>query len=171
LSFKNKEELEVKKIKIGGIIEHTDLSLISIENIPDRPGFAGLTFQTLSQRGINIEFIIHCLNQKGFSQVIFCVSRAQKEEAMVVLNEIKPQIGNPDFLIDSDIAVVSIFGPHFRERPGIAGTFFAALNSKGINIQAISTSISTCSCIISSRDLLNAVKAIGEAFDVPGGEE
>lgn len=161
----------MKKIKLGGIIEHKGLSLISIENIPDRPGIAGLTFQTLSQRGINIEFIIHCLNQKGFSQVIFCVSHAQKEEAMVVLNEIKPQIGNPDFLIDSDIAVVSIFGPHFRERPGIAGTFFAALNSKDINIRAISTSISTCSCVISSRDLLSAVKAIGEAFDVPGGEE
>ncbi len=58
----------MKKIKLGGIIEHTDLSLISIENIPDRPGIAGLTFQTLSHRGINIEFIIHCLNRKGRSQ-------------------------------------------------------------------------------------------------------
>ena len=161
----------MKKIKLGGIIEHKGLSLISIENIPDRPGIAGLTFQTLSQRGINIEFIIHCLNQQGLSQVVFCVSRAQEKEATVVLNEIKPRIGNPDFLVDSDIAVVSIFGPHFRERPGIAGTFFSALNSKGINIRAISTSISTCSCVISSCDLLNAVKAIGEFFDVPGDEE
>lgn len=161
----------MKKIKLGGIIEHRGLSLISIENILDRPGIAALIFQSLSHRGINIEFIIHCLSQKGLSQVIFCVSRSKKEEALAVLNEIKPRIGNPDFLIDSDIAVVSIFGPHFRELPGIAGAFFAALNSKGINILAISTSISTCSCVIPSSRLSDAVKAIGEAFDVPGGEE
>lgn len=161
----------MKKIKLGGIIEHKDLSLVSVENIPDRPGIAGLILQTLSFRGINVEFIIHCLNQKGQSQVILCVSRSKSDEAMAVLNEISSRIGDPELFINSDIAVVSIFGPHFRERPGIAGTFFAALNSKDINIMAISTSISTCSCVIHSSDLSRAVKVIGEAFDVPGGEE
>ena len=160
----------MKKINLGGIIEHRDLSMISIENIPDRPGIAGLTFQALSRRGINVEFIIHCLNRKGESQVILCVSHSKSDETLAVINEIKAGIGNPDILINSDIAVISIFGPHFRERPGIAGTFFAALNSKGINIMAISTSISTCSCVIPSADLSNAVKAIQEAFELPGGE-
>lgn len=161
----------MKKIKLGGIIEHTDLSLISIENIPDHPGIAGLTFQTLSHRGINIEFIIHCLNRRGQSQVILCVSRSKSQEALSVLDGIKGRIGDPDIFIDSSIAVVSIFGPHFRDRVGIAGTFFAALNSKGINIMAISTSISTCSCVIPSADLISAVNAIREVFELPGGEE
>lgn len=161
----------MKKIKLGGIIQHTDLTLISIENIPDRPGIAGLTFQTLSRRGINVEFIIHCLNQTGQSQVILCVSESKGDEALVVLNEIRKTIGNPDLFVNSDIGVVSIFGPHFRERPGIAGTFFEALNAKGINIMAITTSISTCSCVIHSSEMETALKAIGEAFDVPGGEE
>ncbi len=161
----------MKKVKLGGIIEHTGLSLISIENIPDHQGIAGLTFQSLSKRGINVEFIIHGLNQKGKSQLLFGVPRAKSEEVLVILNEIKPQIGNPDFVINSKIAVVSIFGPHFRELPGIAGTFFTALNSKRINILAISTSISTCSCVIPSERLSDAVKAIGEVFDIPGSEE
>jgi aspartate kinase len=161
----------MKKIKIGGIIEHTDLSLISIENIPDRPGIAGLTFQALSYRGINVEFIMHCLNQKGKSQVILCISHSKSDEALAVLHDLKPRIGDPDLFMNSDIAVVSIFGPHFRERPGIAGTFFSALNSGGINIMAISTSISTCSCVIQSSDLPIAIEAIGGAFEIPGGGE
>lgn len=160
----------MKKIKLGGIIEHKDLSMISIEQIADRPGIAGLTFQTLSRRGINVEFIIHCLNCRGESQVVLCVSQTKSDETLAILEQIKPQIGNPELFIDSEIAVVSIFGPHFRERPGIAGTFFAALNARGINIIAISTSISTCSCVISSGDLPAALLAIGEAFEVPGGE-
>jgi aspartate kinase len=161
----------MEKIKLGGIIEHTDLSLISIENIPDFPGMVGLIFQSLSQWGINVEFIIQCLNRGGKSQVIFCVSRSKSDEVMVVLDEIKGQIGDPDFRINSDIALISIFGPHFRERPGIAGAFFTALSSQGISIMAISTSISTCSCVIPSDDLSAAVKVIGEVFEVPGGEK
>jgi aspartokinase len=160
----------MKKIKLGGIIEHTGLSLISIENIPVHPGVAGLTFQSLSRRGINVEFIIQGQNRKGKSQILFGVSRTKSEEAMVTLNQIKSLIGDPEIIVNSDIAVVSIFGPHFREVPGIAGTFFASLNSKDINILAISTSISTCSCVIPSSRLSDALKAIGEAFDVPGEE-
>jgi aspartate kinase len=160
----------VKKIILGGIIEHTDLSMISIENIPDHPGIAGLTFQALSHRGINVDFIIHCLNREGKSQVILGVSRSKSEDALAGINRIKAEIGNPDIFINSDIAVLSIFGPHFRERPGIAGAFFTALNAKEINILGITTSISTCSCVIHSSDLSKALKAIKEAFELPGGE-
>jgi aspartokinase len=160
----------MKKIKLGGIIEHTDLSLVSIENIPDRPGVAGLIFQSLGRRGLNVEFIMHCLNQRGESQVILCISRSAADEALAVLNELKPQIKFLNLTFNSDIAVVSIFGPHFRERPGIAGSFFGALNSRNINIMAISTSISTCSCVIGASDLATAVKAIEQAFEIPGSE-
>jgi len=160
----------MKKIKLGGIIEHTDLSLVSIENIPDRPGVAGLIFQSLGRRGLNVEFIMHCLNQRGESQVILCVTRSAADEALAVLNELKPEIQFLNLHSNPDIAVVSIFGPHFRERPGIAGSFFAALNAQQINIMAISTSISTCSCVISASDLSKAVQAIEQAFEVPGSE-
>jgi aspartate kinase len=160
----------MKKIKLGGIIEHAGLSLISIENIPDRPGIAGLIFQTLSRVGINIEFIVHGLTQRKKNHILFAVSRSKGEEVLVILNRIKSQIGDPELNINHEIAIVSIFGPHFRELPGIAGTFFAALDTKGISILAISTSISTCSCIIPSIRLAEAVLAIGEAFEVPGGE-
>jgi aspartokinase len=162
----------MKKIKLGGIIEHTGLSLISIENIPaHHPGMTGLTFQSLSRRGINVEFIIQGQNRNGESQILFGVSRTKSEEAMVILNQIKSQIGDPEFRVNSEIAVVSVFGPHFREVPGIAGTFFTALNSKSIDILAISTSISTISCVIPSSKLSDAIKAIGEAFDIPGEED
>jgi aspartate kinase len=161
----------MKKVKLGGIIEHTGLSLISIENIPDRPGIAGLIFQALSRIGINIEFIVHGLTQRRKNYILFAVSRSKGEEVLVTLNKIKPQIGDPELSINPEIAVVSIFGPHFRELPGIAGIFFAALDTKGISILAISTSISTCSCIIPSTRLADAILAIGEVFEVPGEVE
>ena len=160
----------MKKIKLGGIIEHRDLNVLSLENIPDQSGVAGIIFQALGQRGINIQFIVQTLNRLRQSQVILAVAESEGREALAVMEELRPRIGHPDLTLQSDRAIISIFGPHFRERPGIAGTFFQALGSQGINLLAVSTSISTCSCIIRASDLSTAVKAIEQAFDVPGSE-
>ena len=66
-----------------------------------------------------------------------------------------------------NVAIISIFGPDFRERPGIASTMFSALGAKQINILAISTSISTLSCVIDADCLDEAVVAMRETFDLP----
>jgi aspartate kinase len=70
-------------------------------------------------------------------------------------------------IANPEVAIVSIFGPDFRERPGIAGTMFDALAGQGINILAISTSISTVSCVIGSDDLEMALISLRQTFDLP----
>jgi aspartate kinase len=62
-----------------------------------------------------------------------------------------------------------VFGPHFGQRSGVAGIMFSALASAGINILAISTSISSLSCIIDLDDMDKAVEAIHDAFQTPKG--
>ena len=161
----------MKKIKLGGIIEHRDLNVLSLENIPDQPGVAGIIFQALGFRGINVQFIVQTLNRLCLSQVILAVAESEGQEALAVMEELRPRIGHPDLTHHANRAIISIFGPHFRERPGIAGTFFQALGSRGINILAVSTSISTCSCVIEAVDLPGAVKAVGETFELPGTED
>jgi len=66
-----------------------------------------------------------------------------------------------------EVAIVSIFGPDFRERPGIAGRMFDALAGRQVNILAISTSISTVSCVVASAQLDLALRALRETFDLP----
>jgi aspartokinase len=63
--------------------------------------------------------------------------------------------------------MVSVFGPHFGELPGVAGVMFSALAKADINILAISTSISSLSCIIDSDRSDEAIQALQEAFDRP----
>jgi len=159
----------MKKFKLGGIIEHRDLNVLGLENIPDQPGLTGIIFQALAHRGINVQFIVQTLNRLHQNQIILAVAESEGREALAVMEELRPRIGHPDLTLQSNRAIISIFGPHFRERPGIAGTFFQALGSQGISILAISTSISTCSCVIEAADLPRAVKAVGQAFELPGG--
>ncbi len=89
------------------------------------------------------------------------------EKALDLMDSIKTTVAAQDIVHDASVGLVSIFGPDFRQRPGIAGEMFAALGQADINIQAISTSISTISCVIQATHVPEAVRALQDTFEMP----
>jgi len=156
-----------QKIKIGGILQRRDLVKISVLGIPDRPGVAGAIFDALGERDINCPFVVHTIDSRSLDTIVLCVSRDRLDEALAALTGVAEKVGAEGVIHRAEVAVISVFGPHFGERPGIAGAMFSAVASAGINIQAISTSISSLSCLIDACDLDDAVQALEEAFDGP----
>jgi aspartokinase len=157
----------VRKIKAGGIIQNTGLAKIGVMSVPDRPGIAGVVLTDLGERGINVQFIVQCIDLQNRTHIILCVAQDDLEKALLAIEGVKPQVQAEEVTCQPDIAVVSVFGPDFRDQPGIAGLAFSALASVGINILAISTSISTLSCVLDGDRAVEAVDSLREAFDVP----
>jgi aspartate kinase len=140
---------------------------VGVLSTPDHPGIAGKILGTLGNEGINIQFIVHSAGLKGRGNIVFCVDRKDLESTLQILARIQPEGSYEKVTHHAPVGIISIFGPHFREKPAIAGTMFAALGDRGINILAISTSISTLSCVIDEGILPDAVKAICDAFELP----
>ena len=159
--------MEKKTIKIGGIMQSTDLSMVGVMSAPDRPGIASSIMDSLGQNGVNVEFIVQCIDLNDLSNIVFCVKETAVERALSLLKEVQQEIGARRVVVTRDVAILSIFGPDFRQRPGIAGAMFSTLAERGINILAISTSISTVSCLIVADRLADAVQAIRESFELP----
>lgn len=159
--------METEKIRIGGVMQNAHLALLNVTAVPARPGTAAAILSGLGNRGINVQFIVQCIDQSDRDQIALCVDREDLEAAQQIVEGIAPALEAGKVLVHPETAIVSIFGPDFRERPGIAGTMFNALASQGINILAISTSISTVSCVIQSRDLEVALIALRRTFDLP----
>ncbi len=157
----------MKKVKIGGIIQSKQLAQVGVLSTPDQPGLAGKILGALGKEGINIHFIVQSADLFGRGNIIFCISQEDLGETLGFLNQNKLSMGYEKVVHRSPVAIVSIFGPHFREKPAIAGTMFTALGNCGINILAISTSISSLSCVIEEALLPQAVNAISEAFELP----
>ena len=155
------------KIKIGGIMKSPYLSEIGVLGIPSRPGTASAILGALGKDGINVQFIVQCLDADAQDHVVFCVNQDDLDAALEIVNAIKDHVEASSVTHNRSVATVSIFGPDFRERPAIAGMMFQALASRGINILAISTSISTVSCVIDAEHLAEAVASITETFDLP----
>jgi aspartate kinase len=155
------------KIRIGGIMQNGHLALLNVTAVPDRPGIAASILGQVGSRGINVQFIVQCIDHAQQDQVALCVDRDDLPVALEIVRRIAPEIeaGRVDTV--REVAIVSIFGPDFRERPGIAGAMFDALAARQINILAISTSISTVSCVVVSAKLDDALHALRETIDLP----
>jgi aspartokinase len=155
------------KVKVGGIMASTGLATVRILSLPDRPGVVGTVLHALGKRNINIEFIVHNLDLEGNGNITFCINQKDLEVALEVLEGVKPLIEAKGISNHPNVAVISVFGPHFRERPMISGLMFNTLGTTGINVLAISTSISSCSCVIQADRIEDAVRALHETFEAP----
>ena len=155
------------KIKVGGIMQSDGRAVVMVMSCPDRPDIAGLVLGALGDRNINIEFLVQTFDLDGFSNFTLCIDRKDLESTIEVLEALKPSIEAKVISYNPNVAVISVFGPHFREKPKISGIMFSALASVGINSIAISTSISSVSCVVEAGDAEAAVGALGEAFEAP----
>ena len=156
-----------QKIKIGGIIQKRNLAKIGVMSILDRPGVAGAIFSALGERGINVPFIVHNIDLNNLDNIVICVAQEDLTAALEALNTVQETVGAKEIVYDREVGIVSMFGPHFGERPGIAGVMFSALASASINILAISTSISSTSCLVDVDDMDEAIQVLEETFELP----
>jgi len=145
----------------------TGLAMVSILSVPDRPDVAGTILHAMGKNNVNIEFVVLSSDVEGNGNMTFCIDQKNLEAAIGVLEGIKPLIEARGISYHPNVAMISVFGPHFRERPMISGLMFNALGTSGINILAISTSISSCSCLIQADQTEDAMRALHQTFEAP----
>jgi aspartate kinase len=157
----------VKKTRIGGIMHSDGLALVGVLAIPSRPGVAGRILSALGDQHINVQFIVQTVDHVGRDHVVFCVCDEDLSQTLDLLQPVREAVLARDVVCETGTSTISIFGPDFRQRPGIAGQMFAALGRIDINIKAISTSTSTITCVIPSDRVAEAIKALEDTFEVP----
>ncbi|MCS7259996.1 MAG: ACT domain-containing protein [Anaerolineae bacterium] len=157
----------MKKVRIGGMMHSSGLAMVGVLAMPSRPGLAGKILSTLGEHSINVPFIVQIVDQDGHDHVVFCVSSPDLSATLELLQDVRHEVQAKEVVHETNVGTVSIFGPDFRQRPGIAGQMFAALGRVGINIKAISTSMSTITCVVQGDRIRDALKALEETFEFP----
>lgn len=155
------------KVKAGGIIRNERLAKIGVLSAPDRCGLACDVLRVIAQEGINVEFIVQCIDLADNSHIVLCVSEDDLDTALSALKPLRSTLKAEQITSQRNVVLMSVFGPDFRERPAIAAAVFESMASAGINIMAISTSISTVSCLIDGNRAEDAVVALRDHFDLP----
>lgn len=157
----------MEKIKIGGIMQSDGRALVRVMSVPDHTGAAGALLGAMGQSGINIELLVHSFDLDDAGNFALVIAQKDLDHALSLLEEIKADIEAKGVSYTPDVAVISVFGPHLREKPRVPGAMFSSLATVGITCLAISTSISSVSCVVEGAFLDQAVEALNEVFEAP----
>ena len=153
-------------MKIGGLVEQRNLALYSITSLKDQPGAAAAILRLFAREKINLEYITEGMSLEGIAVIAFCIDCDITKKVDLILKE-EIEKNSHSIKKQEYVGIIGIYGPHFREKPGIAAMFANILGEANVNILGISSSISTISCVIDVRDFEKSKKALLDFFELP----
>ncbi len=159
-----KEVKRMEDVVVNGITLNKNEAKITICNVPDRPGAAANIFKKLADAGVNVDMIVQNVSHIRQTDISFTVPKASVAKALKITRKAASGIKAGDVLEDQNIARVSIVGVGMKSHYGVAANMFEILAKHKINIEMISTSDISISCIIQKKFAETAVRALHEKF-------
>jgi aspartate kinase len=143
-----------------------DLVTITLRGVPDRPGIAAEVFGALGEQGLNVEMVVSSGASNGRADISMAAARTERDQVRQAAERVRKQVGASGVETKDGSALVTLSGSDLAAQPGIAGRMFRALTSEGINIDAISTSLSSISCLIEDERAAGAVAVLNREFGI-----
>lgn len=158
--------MEEKDFIIRGVAHDEKVAKIAVLGIPNTPGIAHEIFSALAEANIDVDMIVQSIRniEKNVTDMVFTVASDDLGQAKKVVDKVADKLNAIAVLIEEDVAKVSIVGAGMLGNPGIAARMFGALSRAEINIDIISTSEISISCLIKGAELKKAVNAIHAEF-------
>jgi len=159
-----KEARRMEGVAVSAVTLNRNEAKITICNVPDRPGQAAKIFKTLAGAEINVDMIVQNVSHLRQTDISFTVTKSGALKAIKLTRKVAASINAGEVLEEEDIARVSVVGVGMRSHPGVAATMFDTLAKSKINIEMISTSDISISCIIKNKSAETAVRALHARF-------
>ena len=152
---------------MSGPRPHTETNVVKVTLVAvlDRPGMAAGIFSALGEKGINVELIAAAAIGDGRSDVSFVVIQSDLDRTLVQAEVMRQEFGAESVSHDPNVAVVALHVAELVQTPGTAGRMFASLSGRGINIDMISTSMASITCVIAENRVEDAVRALQDEFE------
>jgi len=161
----NKKKM-LEEIAVRGVTSNKNDAKITICAVPDRPGIAAKIFTEISQTGANVDIIVQNVSHTRYTDISFTVPKSDFTKAFTAAKTIAKKIDAGEVQDNKNIARVSIVGSGMRSHHGIAAKMFQTLAKEKINIEMISTSEISISCIINQKNTERAVRALHKTFEL-----
>ncbi len=161
-----KSDDRLEDIAVRGVTSNKSEAKITICSVPDQPGIAAKIFMEISKLGVNVDVIVQNVSHTKYTDISFTVPKQSLNVVLEAAQKVAKEIGAGDVQYDKNIARVSIVGSGMRSHHGIAAKMFSALAKNKININMITTSEISISCIIEQRQTDKAVKVLHKVFNL-----
>jgi len=155
------------KIKLHNILQVSDQALFSIHMDSRRAEFLPSILFALSQEEMPITFVVQSIGRDGTSALSLTTAQQNLDWVRAAFQE-GLDLQGPTFLnIRQDVVLITIYGPHLGEIPGVASRIFAALVDEGVEVLAHSSSINSSLIVIPQNSLAKAQRALDRICEIP----
>ena len=159
-----KNDGKLEDIAVRGVTSNKSEAKITICEVPDKPGVAAKIFTEISKIGVSVDTIVQNVSHTRHTDISFTVPKKNLTKALDTAKKIAGKIKAGEVLHDKNVARVSLVGSGMRSHHGIAAAMFQTLAENKINIEMISTSEISISCIIHQDLADKAVQALHKKF-------
>lgn len=162
--------METRDDTVSGVAQDAHAARIAVLGLRNIPGVAYKIFSVLAENNITVDMIVQSVRNSNDDKtdIIFTIDDADLSDAKRVLDAMRDEGKVEEVIYDDDTAKVSVVGAGMLGRPGVAARMFGALGRAGVNIDIVSTSEISISCLILRKDLDKAVQAIHDEFFTAG---
>lgn len=151
---------------VRGVAQDAHAARIAVLGLRNVPGVAYNVFSALAEDNITVDMIVQSVRNSNDDKtdIVFTIDDTDMEDAKRVLDKMRDDGKVEEVIYDDDTAKVSVVGAGMLGKPGVAARMFGALGRADINIDIVSTSEISISCLILRKDLNKAVQAIHDEF-------
>ena len=162
--------METRDDTVRGVAQDAHAARIAVLGLRNIPGVAYKIFSVLAENNITVDMIVQSVRNSNDDKtdIIFTIDDADLSDAKRVLDAMRDEGKVEEVIYDDDTAKVSVVHAGMLGRPGVAARMFGALGRAGVNIDIVSTSEISISCLILRKDLDKAVQAIHDEFFTAG---
>lgn len=162
--------METRDDTVRGVAQDAHAARIAVLGLRNIPGVAYKIFSVLAENNITVDMIVQSVRNSNDDKtdIIFTIDDTDLSDAKRVLDAMRDEGKVEEVIYDDDTAKVSVVGAGMLGRPGVAARMFGALGRAGVNIDIVSTSEISISCLILRKDLDKAVQAIHDEFFTAG---
>jgi aspartate kinase len=162
------ETPEMERITVSGAALKKSLALVSLKNVPDRPGVAARIFHAIAKANIVVDDIIQTEMPNRTAAISFSVDIGELGDTKALAERLCKDLSGMTAEYKEKLAKVSVVGVGMRVHTGVAEKMFSALANAGINIRNITTSEIKISCIIDRPQGQEALRLVHDAFELGG---
>lgn len=151
---------------IDSVNVNTHFVKVTLCGVADRHGVAAEIFCALGQQGVNVEMITTNSIGRGRTDISFAVIDSSIDSVCGVLDAVKGNFQTQDMIIDHDCALIIIHSNSMQATSGLAGKIFTCLAERQINIEMISSSLTSLNVMVKRSAVMDAVAAIRTEFGI-----
>ncbi|MBU5206823.1 aspartate kinase [Bacillus safensis] len=155
-----------QNLVVRGIAFEDQITRVTVCGLSSGLTTLSTIFTTLAKQNINVDIIIQSVTSTNQTSISFSVKTDDLSKTVEVLEEYKGALGYEQIETESKLAKVSIVGSGMVSNPGVAAEMFAVLAQKDIQVKMVSTSEIKVSTVVGRDDMVKAVEALHDVFDL-----